>query len=209
MGRDLLLPEGMEPQPERIEFRPVEAVIPGYVMRRGDYERVSPALVILAAAHRDDADELDEVVLGDLTFWAEVIDPEGDLLPPPAGELGEEAEEEEFDPAQFVAEQIEDCDMRHFAIQIAAAEESDRGYIWLIDKAISARTVHWYVGGDEVSVSTNNNTSVRFRRTGYNGLDVPKAREKKPAPKGCSIKAVNAANYNIAGAGRFYNTTKF
>lgn len=206
MGTDLLLPEGMEPQPELITFRAIEAFVPEYVMRRGEYTRVSPPLVILAASHRDDADELDEVVLRDLTFWAEVIAPEGYLLPPPQGEP---EEEDEFDPARFVAEQIEDCEMRHFAIRIAAAEETDHGYVWLIDKAIGAHTIHWYVGGDEVSVSTNNNTSVRFRRSGYNGLDVPPKREKKDASEGCSIKAVRAADYNIVGAGRHYDTTKF
>jgi hypothetical protein len=187
---DALIPPGLVPDPVPVDFRPVEHTVPGMAMRRGEHTSGDVTFVLLAASLEEYARELDEEMLGGLKFWAqEVAD----------GEAVAADDDEPFDLGAFLKELIEDRDLPQFALQVGTAERTAGRFVWLIDKPIAARRIHLYAGGDSVCVSINEG-NVKFLRPFCATLDVP-PRRKKPAPKGCSIKAFHRANYNIEGAG--------
>jgi hypothetical protein len=192
-----LIPAGAERDLEEIEFHAVDACVPGLVMRRGEYATGDGVtVVLLATAASEDEPELDGAFLSRLRFWAQRVD---------AGEAAFEDGDEPLDLVEFHRELMEDQRARHFALQVAIAEDSESRFLWLVDRPIVANRVHWYVGGDSVCVSINHG-SVRFRRPGHDPLDVP-ATKTRGARKGCSIRAFAAADYNIEGAGRLYMGT--
>jgi hypothetical protein len=192
-----LIPSRLEPDPVEIEFERVESALPGLTLRRGEYAtNQGVKLVLFAAAQREHARELDGEFLGGLKFWAEMVEGEETVLAD---------EDEPCDLAEFTREVIEDQRALHFALQVGTAERNDSRFVWLVDKPIADNRVHWYMGGDSVCVSINSG-AVRFRRPNYDPLDVP-GTKRRPAPRGCSIRALRNSDYNIEGAGRLWNNT--